>query len=96
MPRAGSSRGPGLQAFSYGSACPDRSAAGRRSRESAAPRIRVGAPVRIRVQSLGSSLDGRVARVTKTVELDTRTMTAEIEVLNQGDQLSPGFTPRLC
>jgi RND family efflux transporter MFP subunit len=59
--------------------------------ESAAPRIRVGAPVRIRVQSLGSSLEGRVARVTKTVELDTRTMTAEIDVPNQGGQLFPGL-----
>jgi RND family efflux transporter MFP subunit len=59
--------------------------------ESAAPSIRVGAPVRIRVQSLGSSLEGRVARVTKTVELDTRTMTAEIDVPNQGGQLFPGL-----
>jgi RND family efflux transporter MFP subunit len=59
--------------------------------ESAAPRIRVGAPVRIRVQSLDSSLEGRVARVTKTVELDTRTMTAEIDVPNQSGQLFPGL-----
>jgi RND family efflux transporter MFP subunit len=59
--------------------------------ESAAPRIRVGSPVRIRVQSLGSSLEGRVARVTKTVELDTRTMTAEIDVPNPDGRLFPGL-----
>ncbi len=59
--------------------------------ESAAPRIRVGAPVRIRVRSLDSSLDGRIARLTKTVELDTRTMTVEIDVPNQSGQLFPGL-----
>jgi RND family efflux transporter MFP subunit len=59
--------------------------------ESAAPRIRVGTSVQIKVQSTGGSVDGQIARFSRDVELDTRTMTAEIDVPNRVGSLFPGL-----
>jgi RND family efflux transporter MFP subunit len=59
--------------------------------ESAVSRIRVGAPVEVRVQALGRSFEGKVARFADKLNLDTRTMETEVDVPNPSLQLVPGM-----
>jgi RND family efflux transporter MFP subunit len=58
--------------------------------ESIVPIVRVGAPVTIRVNSLGKSFPARISRYTGDVATSTRTMDAEIDVANPGI-LMPGM-----
>jgi RND family efflux transporter MFP subunit len=59
--------------------------------ESVVPRIRIGAPVEVRVPSLGRSFRGKVSRFTGRVEAATRTMDSEVDVPNSSLILKPGM-----
>ena len=59
--------------------------------ESAVARIHVGAPVDVKVQALGSTLQGKVARFAEKLNLDTRTMETEVDVPNSSLELVPGM-----
>ena len=54
-------------------------------------RINLGDPVEIRVEALGKSLKGTVARSTRKVETATRTMEVEVDVPNADLKLIPGM-----
>lgn len=55
------------------------------------PYIRLGNPVEVRVPSLGRSFPGRLARFSKEVKEDTRTMHTEVDVPNPHRELLPGL-----
>jgi RND family efflux transporter MFP subunit len=59
--------------------------------ESAAPRIRVGETVDVRVPSMNRTFPGRVARSTGKVQESTRTMDTEVDVPNPSLTLLPGL-----
>lgn len=59
--------------------------------ESFVPYMRVGAPVDVRVPSLGRAFPGRVARFSVDVSEDTRTMHTEVDVPNTNRLLTPGL-----
>ena len=59
--------------------------------ESIVPQVRVGAGVKIRVNSLGKTFVAAVSRYTSDVATSTRTMDAEIDLANPGLQLRPGM-----
>jgi RND family efflux transporter MFP subunit len=59
--------------------------------ESAVSRIRVGAPVDVKVQALGRRFEGKVARFAEKLNLDTRTMATEVDVPNPKLELVPGM-----
>src|SRR6185312_6745323 len=59
--------------------------------ESAVAQIHVGQPVDVRVQALGRTFAGRVARFADKVSPDTRTMETEVDVPNPGLTLVPGM-----
>jgi RND family efflux transporter MFP subunit len=59
--------------------------------ESIVPQVRVGAPVQIRVNSLGKTYSARISRYTSDVSTATRTMDAEIDVANPGLEMRPGM-----
>lgn len=59
--------------------------------ESAVSQVRVGAPVEIRVQSLGRTFPGRVSRIPERVNIATRTMDTEVDVANPNSALVPGM-----
>ncbi len=59
--------------------------------ESVAPRIRLGAPVEVRVPSLNRSFPGKIARFTGKVQFSTRTMETEVDVENPRAVLMPGM-----
>ena len=59
--------------------------------ESAVARIRVGAPVDVKVQALGRTFQGKVARFAEKLNLDTRTMETEVDVPNPSLELVPGM-----
>jgi RND family efflux transporter MFP subunit len=59
--------------------------------ESAVPRIHVGAPVDVRVESIGRTFPGTIARFADRVNAETRTMETEIDVSNPGLELVPGM-----
>jgi RND family efflux transporter MFP subunit len=59
--------------------------------ESAVSRIHIGAPVNVKVASLGRSFEGRVARFSGRLNPDTRTMEAEVDVPNPALELVPGM-----
>lgn len=59
--------------------------------ESVTPRVRVGAPVEVRVDSLNRVFQGRVARFNGRLETATRTMEAEVDVPNPGGAIKPGM-----
>jgi RND family efflux transporter MFP subunit len=52
--------------------------------------IQVGDPVEIRVPALGRTIQGTIARFTRKVETETRTMDAEVDVPNPDLTLIPG------
>lgn len=55
------------------------------------PDVRIGEMVRVDVPSLNRSFNGKVARVSGQIDLDTRTMHTEVEVPNPSYQLVPGM-----
>jgi RND family efflux transporter MFP subunit len=59
--------------------------------ESAVSRIHVGAPVDVKVQALGRTFEGKVARFAEKLNLDTRTMETEVDVPNAKLELVPGM-----
>jgi RND family efflux transporter MFP subunit len=59
--------------------------------ESSVGRVRVGETVDVRVQSLGRTFPGRVARLAEKVQPSTRTMDTEIDVQNPTLTLIPGM-----
>ncbi len=59
--------------------------------ESAAPRIRVGETVDVRVPSMNRTFPGRVARSTGKVQESTRTMDTEVDVPNPSLTILPGL-----
>lgn len=59
--------------------------------ESAVTRIRLGEPVDVRVQSLGRTFPGKVARFAGRLSADTRTMETEVDVANPALELIPGM-----
>ena len=59
--------------------------------ESAVPRIRVGNDVAVAVQSLHTTVTGKVARFSDRLDTDTRTMHVEVDVSNPKLELVPGM-----
>jgi RND family efflux transporter MFP subunit len=59
--------------------------------ESAVSKIRVGAPVDVRVDALHRTWPGTVARFANKVNADTRTMETEVDVTNRDLSLVPGM-----
>jgi len=59
--------------------------------ESAVARIRVGAPVDVRVEAVKRTFAGTVARFAGKVNADTRTMKTEVDVANRDLTLVPGM-----
>jgi RND family efflux transporter MFP subunit len=59
--------------------------------ESAVARIHLGAPVDVKVQALGRTFEGKVARFAEKLNLDTRTMETEVDVPNPKLELVPGM-----
>jgi RND family efflux transporter MFP subunit len=53
--------------------------------------IRVGQKAVVRVPELGQSLTGTVVRTSNALENQTRTLLAEVNVMNQGRMLLPGM-----
>jgi RND family efflux transporter MFP subunit len=54
-------------------------------------RIHVGAPVDVKVDALGRTFQGQVARFAEKLNLDTRTMDTEVDVANRQLELVPGM-----
>jgi len=59
--------------------------------ESVVPRVRLGEPVEVTVAALNRSYQGRVARISGQLDLDTRTMHTEVDVPNPDLVLVPGM-----
>lgn len=59
--------------------------------EDAVPFIHDGAKVQVNVDAVHRSFTGTVARFTRNVSLDTRTMETEVDVPNQNLSLTPGM-----
>jgi RND family efflux transporter MFP subunit len=59
--------------------------------EVAAPKVRPGGKVALRVPALGRTLEGVVARVSNRVGQNTRTMDAQVDVANPDLTLIPGL-----
>lgn len=59
--------------------------------ESVVPRIRVGEQVEVNVPSLNRTFPGKVARFSDKVQLTTRTMDTEVDVVNPSLVLIPGM-----
>jgi RND family efflux transporter MFP subunit len=59
--------------------------------ESAVPRVHLKEAVDVRVQALGRTFPGTVARFADRVDADTRTMRVEVDVANPTLELVPGM-----
>jgi len=59
--------------------------------ESIVPRIRVSAPVEVRVESLKRVIQGRVARFTGKLDAATRTMDTEVDLVNRDLGIKAGM-----
>ncbi|HEY7288781.1 MAG TPA: efflux RND transporter periplasmic adaptor subunit [Vicinamibacterales bacterium] len=59
--------------------------------ESVVSHIHVGAPVEVRVDAVGRTMPGTVARFANKVSPDTRTMETEVDVPNKDLSLVPGM-----
>ena len=59
--------------------------------ESAVSLVKVDAPVRITVGSLGVTIEGKVSRFSGKVDRATRTMSTEVAVDNSDGRLKPGM-----
>jgi RND family efflux transporter MFP subunit len=53
--------------------------------------VHIGDPMQIRVDAIGRSFTGKIARFTRDVNFETRTMETEIDVENQDLSISPGM-----
>ncbi len=62
--------------------------------ERAAPRVRVGQPVRVTVEGDPSMYEGRVARLSPAIDEASRTLLVEAEVPNEQGRLRPGAFAR--
>lgn len=60
--------------------------------ESAVPMVKHGHPVEIRVPALRKKFQGRVSRQSNDVQFSSRTMEAEVDVMNPSGELMPGMT----
>ena len=59
--------------------------------ESIVPRIKLGAPVEVRVDAVSSVVQGKVMRFTGMLNANTRTMQTEVDVPNSSYSLKPGM-----
>ncbi len=59
--------------------------------ESVVPRVHVGTPVGVQVQSLGRDFRGTISRFAQKLDLSTRTMETEVDVPNPQLILMPGM-----
>jgi RND family efflux transporter MFP subunit len=59
--------------------------------ESAVPQVHLGSVVQVRVQTLGRTFEGKVARFADSVDEDTRTMHTEVDVHNSDRSLVQGM-----
>jgi RND family efflux transporter MFP subunit len=59
--------------------------------ESAVPHVHLGSVVQVRVQALGRTFEGKVARFADSVDEDTRTMHTEVDVRNTDHGLVQGM-----
>jgi RND family efflux transporter MFP subunit len=59
--------------------------------EDAVKYVKIGDPFEIRVDALGRSFTGKVARFTRDVNFETRTMETEVDVENKDLSLEPGM-----
>jgi RND family efflux transporter MFP subunit len=59
--------------------------------ESAVTRIHLNAPVDVRVESIGKTFPGTIARFSERLDADTRTMRVEVDVPNPKLALVPGM-----
>jgi RND family efflux transporter MFP subunit len=59
--------------------------------ESAVPQVHLGSVVQVRVQALGRTFEGKVARFADSVDQDTRTMHTEVDVRNTDHGLVQGM-----
>jgi RND family efflux transporter MFP subunit len=59
--------------------------------ESAVPLVKVDEPVRITVESPGTTLNGKVSRFSGKVDRATRTMSTEVDIDNADGRLKPGM-----
>lgn len=59
--------------------------------ESAVPQVHLGSIVQVRVQALGRTFEGKVARFADSVDEDTRTMHTEVDVRNTDHSLVQGM-----
>jgi RND family efflux transporter MFP subunit len=59
--------------------------------ESVAAQIHLGDPVKVRVQALGSEIEGKVSRFADSLDRQTRTMQTEIDFDNRTGRLIPGM-----
>jgi RND family efflux transporter MFP subunit len=59
--------------------------------ESVVPRVRIGAPVEVRVPTLSRTFTGKIARFSDQVQMSTRTMETEVDVPNPQLVLIPGM-----
>lgn len=54
-------------------------------------RVKVGDDVEVRVPSLSRTLPGKVSRITREVEANTRTMETQVDLVNADGSLYPGM-----
>jgi len=59
--------------------------------ESAAPLIKIGAPVEVSVSALNETFPGKISRFSGKVERNTRTMHTEVDVPNPDVRYKPGM-----
>jgi RND family efflux transporter MFP subunit len=59
--------------------------------ESISPRIKVGDPVEVRVDTLGRVFQGKVARFSGRLDTATRTMQTEVDIPNPKNIIKPGM-----
>ncbi|MGA2674452.1 MAG: efflux RND transporter periplasmic adaptor subunit [Terracidiphilus sp.] len=53
--------------------------------------VHIGDPMQIRVDAIGRSFTGKIARFTRDVNFETRTMETEVDVENQDLSIAPGM-----
>ena len=59
--------------------------------ESVVPRVRIDAPVEVRVESLKRVFHGRISRFTSKLEMATRTMDTEVDLANPDGVIKAGM-----
>jgi RND family efflux transporter MFP subunit len=53
--------------------------------------VHIGDPMQVRVDAIGRSFTGKVARFTRDVSFETRTMETEVDVKNEDLSIAPGM-----